>query len=62
MPGVAAFELTEQSGPESGFAELFDGRWCILTPPPGTEAAAVDRLAEFWRGCGSEGWAMTTET
>src|SRR5262245_60018842 len=41
---------TEQSGPEAGFAELFDGRWCILTPPPGTDAAAVDRLAAFWRG------------
>ena len=27
---------TEHSGPEAGFAELFDGRWCILTPPPGT--------------------------
>jgi cyclohexadieny/prephenate dehydrogenase len=45
---------TEQSGPEAGFAELFDGRWCILTPPPGTEQAAVERLAGFWRGCGSE--------
>jgi len=29
---------TEQSGPEAGFAELFDGRWCILTPPPGVDA------------------------
>jgi len=45
---------TEQSGPEAGFAELFDGRWCILTPPPGTEAAAVEKLVQFWRGCGSE--------
>jgi cyclohexadieny/prephenate dehydrogenase len=44
---------TEHSGPEAGFAELFDGRWCILTPPPGTDAAAVERLAEFWRRCGS---------
>ena len=26
---------TEHSGPESGFAELFDGRWCVLTPPAG---------------------------
>ena len=26
---------TEHSGPESGFAELYDGRWCVLTPPPG---------------------------
>jgi cyclohexadieny/prephenate dehydrogenase len=45
---------TEHSGPESGFAELFDGRWCILTPPPGTDAAAVERVAELWRRCGSQ--------
>jgi cyclohexadieny/prephenate dehydrogenase len=44
---------TEHSGPESGFAELFDGRWCVLTPPDGTGAAAVDKLAAFWRACGS---------
>jgi cyclohexadieny/prephenate dehydrogenase len=44
---------TEHSGPESGFAELFQGRWCILTPPPGTDEKAVDRLAELWRRCGS---------
>lgn len=44
---------TEHSGPESGFAELFDGRWCVLTPPPGADEAAVDRLAAFWRGLGS---------
>ena len=52
---------TEQSGPEAGFAELFDGRWCILTPPPGTEQAAVERLASFWRGCGSEVEIMEPE-
>jgi len=45
---------TEHSGPESGFAELFEHRYCILTPPPGTDADAVDRVAEFWRRCGSE--------
>ena len=44
---------TEHSGPESGFAELFQGRWCILTPPPGTDEKAVERLAELWRRCGS---------
>ena len=48
---------TEQSGPRSGFAELFDNRWCILTPlgdgvSPGY-GEAVAKLAEFWRGCGS---------
>jgi cyclohexadieny/prephenate dehydrogenase len=45
---------TEQSGPEAGFAELFDGRWCILTPPPGSDAKAVEALEAFWRGLGSE--------
>jgi len=44
---------TEHSGPEAGFAELFDGRWCILTPPPGTDKAAVDRLSVLWRACGA---------
>jgi cyclohexadieny/prephenate dehydrogenase len=45
---------TEHSGPESGFATLFDGRWCILTPPPGTDEGAVDRLVRFWQACGSQ--------
>jgi cyclohexadieny/prephenate dehydrogenase len=45
---------TEQSGPEAGFAELFDGRWCILTPPAGVDAEALGKLKEFWRRCGSE--------
>jgi len=44
---------TEHSGPDAGFAELFDGRWCVLTPVAGTEEAAVTKLTEFWRGCGS---------
>ncbi len=44
---------TEQSGPESGFATLFSGRWCILTPPPGADEAAVETLRAFWQACGS---------
>ncbi len=44
---------TEHSGPDAGFAELFVGRWCILTPPEGTDPAAVDRLAAFWRALGA---------
>ena len=43
---------TEFSGPDAGFAELFDGRWCILTPPAGTDEAAVERLAAMWRSAG----------
>ena len=52
---------TEQSGPESGFAELFNNRWCILTPPPGTEPEAVARTERFWRACGSNVETMTPE-
>jgi cyclohexadieny/prephenate dehydrogenase len=44
---------TEKSGPDAGFAELFANRWCILTPLEGADPAAVDRLAAFWRACGS---------
>jgi cyclohexadieny/prephenate dehydrogenase len=43
---------TEHTGPESGFAELFEGRWCILTPAPGTDEGAVERVAELWRRAG----------
>jgi cyclohexadieny/prephenate dehydrogenase len=44
---------TEFSGPEAGFATLFQGRWCILTPPPGVPQAAIDKVAAFWTACGS---------
>ncbi len=44
---------TENSGPEAGFAELFDGRWCILTPPAGANPAATERLLAFWQALGS---------
>ncbi len=44
---------TENSGPDAGFATLFENRWCVLTPPAGTDAAAVDRVAELWRRVGS---------
>jgi cyclohexadieny/prephenate dehydrogenase len=44
---------TEFSGPEAGFAELFDGRWCVLTPPPGADAEAVAKLERLWRAMGS---------
>ncbi|MBI1260537.1 MAG: prephenate/arogenate dehydrogenase family protein [Rhizobiales bacterium] len=45
---------TEQSGPDAGFAELFDGRWCILTPVPGTNQEALEKFSAFWRACGSQ--------
>ncbi len=44
---------TEKSGPENGFSTLFDDRWCILTPPEGTDQPAVDLMSDFWKACGS---------
>ncbi len=45
---------TEQSGPEAGFATLFSGRWCIITPPAGVDAAALAALSDFWTQLGSK--------
>jgi cyclohexadieny/prephenate dehydrogenase len=44
---------TENSGPGSGFETLFEGRWFIMTPAPGTNADAVAKVGDLWRGCGS---------
>jgi cyclohexadieny/prephenate dehydrogenase len=44
---------TEYSGPDAGFTTLFEGRWTLLTPPPGTDEAAVAKVEELWRRCGS---------
>src|ERR1700677_2330925 len=44
---------TENSGPDAGFAGLFVDRWCILTPLEDADAAATERLAEFWRSLGA---------
>ncbi len=44
---------TEHSGPTAGFAELFEGRWCVLTPPAGTHAAAIEKVAALWQAAGS---------
>jgi cyclohexadieny/prephenate dehydrogenase len=44
---------TEKSGPDAGFATLFDGRWCILTPAAGADALAVERVREFWTRLGA---------
>ena len=45
---------TEQSGPAAGFAELFDGRWCLLTPPKGADTRAVKTVRGFWERLGSK--------
>src|SRR5690606_27603837 len=44
---------TEHSGPSAGFAELFSGRWCVLTPIAGVPEAETEKLASFWRAMGS---------
>lgn len=44
---------TEKSGPDAGFADLFDNRWCIFTPLPDTDPEALKKLSKFWRACGS---------
>ncbi|MEL6958159.1 MAG: prephenate/arogenate dehydrogenase family protein [Pseudomonadota bacterium] len=46
---------TEQSGPTSGFAELFFNRWCLITPAEeDTDEAAVAKLRALWEGMGSK--------
>jgi cyclohexadieny/prephenate dehydrogenase len=44
---------TEKSGPDAGFADLFQNRWCIFTPLPDTDPAALEKLSDFWRRCGA---------
>jgi len=52
---------TEHSGPDAGFAELFEGRWCILTPCERSSEEAVEKVAKFWKGLGSAIETMTPE-
>jgi cyclohexadieny/prephenate dehydrogenase len=52
---------TEHSGPDSGFAELFINRWCILTPPEGTAPNAVEKLRAFWAALGARVEVMTPD-
>jgi len=52
---------TEHSGPDSGFPELFINRWCILTPPEGTDPQAVAKLAAFWTALGARVETMTPD-
>ena len=45
---------TENSGPEAGFAALFENRWCVLTPSEGANETAIQHLTQFWEQLGSE--------
>ncbi|MEJ6397152.1 prephenate/arogenate dehydrogenase family protein [Yoonia sp. 208BN28-4] len=44
---------TEHSGPRSGFATLFDNRWCIIVPVEGSDPDALQRVHDLWKGMGS---------
>jgi cyclohexadieny/prephenate dehydrogenase len=44
---------TEHSGPDSGFVELFQGRWTLLTPVAGTDEAAIGKIETLWQRCGA---------
>lgn len=52
---------TEKSGPANGFAELFEGRWCILTPLPDTDGAALSAVRKVWEAAGMKVEEMTAE-
>jgi cyclohexadieny/prephenate dehydrogenase len=52
---------TEQSGPDAGFAELFEGRWTILTPPEGTDPEATAKVEAYWQRLGAKVETMTPE-
>lgn len=52
---------TEHSGPRSGFAELFDNRWCIVVPAADTDKAALEQLRALWIAMGSNVEEMDAE-
>jgi len=45
---------TEESGPEAGFSELFENRWCILTPSKKANDKDIKLLETFWKKMGSK--------
>lgn len=52
---------TEYSGPDAGFATLFENRWCVLTPGEDVDPAAVERFVAFWRTLGANVETMSAE-
>ncbi len=66
LPGVCVIPShpvagTEQSGPDAGFAALFKGRWCIVTPPADADEAQTARVAAFWEALGARVEMMDAE-
>lgn len=52
---------TENSGPDAGFATLFQNRWCIVTPPEPTDMVKLSALVEFWEALGANVEIMDAE-
>ena len=52
---------TEESGPQAGINNLFEGRWCILTPDDTVPERQIDKLKNFWTFLGSSVKYMTPE-
>ena len=52
---------TEHSGPESGFASLYDNRWVLIVPPEGADEAAVARVEQYWQALGANCERMEVE-
>ncbi|AQS86451.1 MAG: prephenate/arogenate dehydrogenase family protein [Acetobacter aceti] len=63
IPYVPAHPMagTEYSGPDAGFATLFDNRWCLLTPLPDSSSESVETITALWRLCGARTRDMTPE-
>jgi prephenate dehydrogenase len=52
---------TEESGPKAGHAEMFENRWCIVTPPENYDEQSIKNLKTFWENIGSKVKIMTPE-
>ena len=44
---------TEYSGPEAGFVELFEGRWCVITPDKTASKESIEKICKLWKAAGS---------
>ena len=52
---------TEESGPKAGNAEMFEDRWCIISPPENCEKNSINILINFWKALGSKVKVMTAK-
>jgi cyclohexadieny/prephenate dehydrogenase len=52
---------TEESGPRAGYAEMFEDRWCIISPPENCVEEPIKNLKEFWQSIGSKVKVMSAD-